>query len=211
MKIQNSKSKIQNGFTLIEVTIAITLTVLIVVTLYGAFYLSHRAVVKSQRRSEESQRLRSAGDLLASYIRSAYPYRPSREAPAIFFSGQGERLTFVSALSSGMGGRGMAEITISWEDEGDGAGHLALEETAPLRLGGQGEGSGYGNSVVLAEGVRELQIEYLDPQSEEEHWVDQWDGTEKRILPRAVRLRYLEQNGAEIRLLFPIMMSVLAS
>src|SRR3989338_2804587 len=117
MKIQNPKSKIENGFTLIEVTIAITLLALIAMTLYGAFYLGHRAVEKSQARSDESQKIRSREDLLAGYIRSAYPFRLSRDAPSLFFSREEDRLSFVSALSLGMGGRGISEVTISWEGE----------------------------------------------------------------------------------------------
>ena len=204
-----SKGKIQNGFTLIEVAISMTLLALIAVTLYGAFYLSHRAVIKSQARSEESQRLRSVGDLLAGYVRSAYPYRQPRNVPSIRFYGEEQSLTFVSALSSGMGGRGMAEVTISWAGEGEGAGLLSLEEKMPVGLDGQGDG-GYKNSLTLAYGVQELRIEYLDPQGEQEHWVDRWDGAEKRMLPRAVRLRYQENSGEEIEWVFPIMMSVLS-
>lgn len=212
MKSQISYFKSQIGFTLIELAIAMTLMALIAVTLYGAFYLGQRAVVKSQSRSEESQRLRSAGELLAGYIRSAYPYRLAREGSSIFFSGQGDRLTFVSALSSGMGGRGMSEITISWDGEGDGTGSLILEEKMPVRVGGQGEGGGYRNSLVLGQEVQKLRIEYLDPQSqgEEERWVDQWEGGERKALPRAVRLNYRGEKGEEVRWSFPIMMSVLA-
>ena len=210
MKSQISNLRSRNGFTLIELTIAMTLLALIVVTLYGAFYLSQRAVEKSQSRSEESQRLRAAGDLLAGYIRSAYPFRDSRQNQSIRFSGQGDRLAFVSALSSGMGGRGMSEITISWEGEEGGTGLLTLEEKIPLRSEGQEEGAGYRNSVIVGQGIRELRIEYLDPQGEEEHWVDQWDGKERKALPRAVRLNYLGEKGEEVRWSFPIMMSVLA-
>lgn len=200
------------GFTLIELTIAMTLLALIAMTLYGAFYLGQRAVVKAQVRSEESHRLRSVGDLLAGYIHSAYPYRFSRETPSIYFSGQGNRLEFVSALSSGMGGRGMSRIGILWDNEGEGAGLLTLVEEIPVRLGGEGESGGYRNDVVLGRGIREFHIDYLDPQSrsEEEQWVDQWDGAERRVLPRAVRLSYRGEKGEEVQLVFPIMLSVLS-
>ncbi|MBI2210013.1 MAG: prepilin-type N-terminal cleavage/methylation domain-containing protein [Deltaproteobacteria bacterium] len=210
MRTRDSQLKTRSGFTLIEVAISITLLALIAVILYGAFYLSHRAVAKSQARSEESQRLRSAGDLLAGYIRSAYPYRMSREDLSIRFFGQEDSLTFVSALSSGMGGRGMAEVTIFWESEGEEGGLLGLQERIPVALAGGEEGGGYRNSLLLDRGVRGLRLEYLDPQGEEERWVDQWSGTEKRMLPRAVRLRYQGERGEEIEWVFPIMMSVLA-
>jgi len=218
MKIQNRsteahdrspKSKIENGFTLIEVTIAITLLALIAMTLYGAFYLGHRAVEKSQARSDESQKIRSREDLLAGYIRSAYPFRFSRQTPEIYFSGQENRLEFVSALSSGMGGRGMSRITISWEGGENGNGFLTLAEEIPLRLEGQGEGEGYKNSIVLGQGIREFRMNYLDLQGGEENWVDQWDGKERKALPRAVRLSHQGEKGEEIQQVFPIMMSVL--
>ena len=209
MKSQISNFKSQIGFTLIEVTIAITLLALIAMTLYGAFYLGHRAVEKSQARSDESQKIRSREDLLAGYIRSAYPYRPSREVPSVFFSGQEDRLSFVSALSSGMGGRGLSEVTISWEGGEDGTGLLTLEEKIPLRLGGEGDNGGYRNSVVLGQGVRGFRIDYLGLQGGEENWVDQWDGKERKALPRAVRLSHQGEKGEEIQQVFPIMMSVL--
>lgn len=210
MKIRSLKSKIQNGFTLIELTIAMTLLALIAMTLYGAFYLSQRAVEKSQSRSEDSQRMRSAGDLLAGYIRSAYPLRYSRQDQSIFFSGQVDRLNFVSALSSGMGGRGLSEVTIFWGGGEEGAGLLTLEEKIPVRLDGQEDNGGYRNSVVVGQGVKEFRIEYLDPQGEEERWVDQWDGKERKALPRAVRLSYRGEREEEVQLVFPIMLSVLS-
>lgn len=207
-----SNPRSQMGFTLIELTIAMTLLALMTVILYGAFYLGQRAIEKGQVRNEESQRLRTVEEVLAGYIRSAYPYRSAPKDPSIFFSGEENRLTFVSAQSFGMGGRGMAEVSISWDGEGDGTGQLKLEEQIPVRLEEEkvGEGEGYKNGVVLGEAVTAFRMDYLDPQSEEERWVDQWDGREKRSLPRAVRLSQRGRRGEEIRWVFPVMMTVLA-
>ena len=47
-------------------------------------------------------------DLLGSYIRSAFPTVIRRKNRAIFFDGESDRLTFISAYSQAMGGRGMA-------------------------------------------------------------------------------------------------------
>jgi len=204
-KIENPKSKIEQGFTLIELTIAVTLLALVVMILYGAFHLGHRAMEKAEGRSEESQRLRSAGEILAGYIRSAYPYRFSLRDPVIFFSGEENRLALVSALSSGMGGRGMSLVSVSWD--GETGGGLLLEEESPERLEGQGVDK---NRVVLSEGVRDFRIEYMDSQGEEQRWVGSWDGGERKTLPRAVRLSHLRKDGREIQWVFPIMMSVMA-
>jgi general secretion pathway protein J len=213
VKIQNPKSKIQNGFTLIEVTIAITLLVLIVMMLYGSFYLSERAVAKAQARADESQSLRTFEQFLGGYIRSAYPYRPLLRDAAVYFKGDDRSVEFVSALSTSLGGRGMSKVRISSELVGNRGATLTLEEEMPVRVSdNSGGGAGYRNSIPLAEGLRGLRFEYLDsdPQAQDENWFDEWDGRQKRALPRAVRLVYRGDGGREISWTFPIMMKVLS-
>jgi prepilin-type N-terminal cleavage/methylation domain-containing protein len=213
VKIQNPKSKIQNGFTLIEVTIAITLLVLIVMTLYGSFYLSERAVAKARARSDESQSLRTFEQFLGGYIRSAYPYRSSLRDAAVYFNGDDRSVEFVSALSTSLGGRGMSKVRISSELVGNRGATLTLEEEMPVRVSDKSGGEGgYRNSIVLAEGLRGLRFEYLDsdPQVQDENWFDEWDGRQKRALPRAVRLVYRGDDGRDISWTFPIMMKVLS-
>jgi hypothetical protein len=58
--------------------------------------------------------------------------------------------------------------------------------------------------------VKDFRLTYLDPQSDEETWEESWDGRERRLLPRAVRFTYRDENGKEVRWTFPIMMVVLA-
>jgi len=201
--------KSRRGFTLIEVTLAMTLAAMIVALLYSAFYLGLRAMEKASVHSEDSQRLRSIETFLGSYIRSAYPYRESSRSSAIFFSGEVDRLTFISSFSIGMGGRGMSRVTLSWSDEEGGV--LIMEEGIPVRLGEEGDDAGYRNKLILWQGVRELRIQYLDPQRDGEDWTEQWDGTERRSLPRAVRVDFRDEDQEEIHWVFPVMMSVLAS
>ena len=196
------------GFTLIEVTIAIALLALMAAILYGAFYLAHRAVEKTQLRAEETQRVRSFGELLGGYIRSAYPYRLSARDPAIFFSGDERRLSFISAFSVGMGGRGMSKVTFG--RGGEGGGSLVFEEEQPVRLDDRGGPGGYRNSVVLLEMIAAFRLDYLDSQSQDELWVAEWDGSIKKVLPRAVRFTVRGLGGEEARWIFPVMSSVLA-
>lgn len=198
-----------SGFTLVEVVLAMTIFALMGTILSGAFYLGHGAAAKTEARFEESRRVRSVGDLLGSYIRSSYPYRPSVEDAAIFYNGEESRLTFISALSFGMGGSGMAKVSVSWDAGGEGEGVLTLVEEVPVRVESEVEG-GIKNQLVLREGVTDLRLEYLDPQSEEELWSERWEGKERRVLPRAVRLTYRGRGGEESRWVFPIMIHVLA-
>ena len=196
-----------SGFTLIEVVMALAIFALMGGILYGAFSLSHSAVEKSDANATRSQKQRAIADLLGSYIRSAFPYRESPQDKTIYFAGESAGLTFVSAYSQGMGGRGMAKIAISSDEDDTGHTVLKLAETAPVRLGADG---GQSYSLELLASVRELRLAYLDPQAEDEIWEDRWEGRERGRLPRAVRFSYLNETGREVRWTFPIMMSVLS-
>lgn len=197
------------GFTLIEVVLALTIFALLGTILYGAFALGQSALAKSQSAALRSQTQRSTADLLGSYVRSAYPYRSSAQEQAIFFEGESDSLVFVSAYSHGMGGRGMARIQLIAGDEDRRGAPLYLEETTPVRIEGE-QGSGQSHRVVLQERIRDFRLAYLDPQAEQETWEERWDGQERRALPRAVRLSFLDGDGREVRWIFPIMMVVLA-
>jgi len=208
--LRAAKSSSNTGFTLVEVVLALTIFALMGAILYGAFSLGHNAVEKSQASFEKNQRLRSFADLLGGYIRSSYPYRATAQNPEIYYDGGEEQLSFVTASSLGMGGRGMALIRISWQEAEDGKGALTVSEELPVRLGEESGSGGQRNLVVLREGIRQLRFAYLDPQGEEEKWEESWDAKERKILPRAVRLSYRLEAGQEVRWTFPVMMSLLA-
>lgn len=210
MKPQSARLTSEIGFTLIEVVLALSIFALIGAILYGAFSLGNGALTKSQASFEKNQKLRSLGDLLGNYIRSSYPYRASVQNQEIFYQGEEDSLTFVSSFSLAMGGRGMAKIHIYREGEPTKDGILKLEEETPVRFDDTGEEGGQRNSVVLQAGIDSFQLSYLDPQSEDEKWEERWDGQERGILPRAVRLTYRTKDGKESRWIIPIMMNVLA-
>jgi len=198
------------GFTLIEVVLAITIFALMGGVLYGAFSLGHTAVEKSEKSFNRNQKTRSVGDLLATYIRSGYPYRESIQDQTIFFDGEREGLTFVSAYSHAMGGRGMAKIAIEKEQSDDGRALVRLAETAPVRVGGDAGDGGQRSSLVILEGVRDFQLAYLDAEGDKENWEESWDGKERRRLPRALRMTFIDTEGKEVRWVFPFMLAVLS-
>jgi general secretion pathway protein J len=198
----------EGGFTLLEVVLAFTILALLVAVLYGAFFVSHRAVEKAELRAEESQRVRAAEEFLGGYIRSAYPYA-TPASPTPFFSGDENRLVFVSGLSVGLGGRGMAKISLSWEASGA----VVLEEQMPVgrdKLDKPDDAApGYRSRLTLWQGVAQFRLWYLDGRRERETWVDRWEGTEQKALPRAVRLSVRDAAGGELLWDFPVMMRAL--
>ena len=205
-----SKDSSKAGFTLIEVVLALTIFALMGAILYGALSLGQKAVERSQVSFEKNQQLRAFADLMGSYVRSSHPYRATPQDPAIYYQGEEEQLSFVSASSLALGGRGMALVRVSWQEGQGSEGALTLSEELPVRIGEEGGAGGQRNSVVLREGIKQLRFTYLDPQSDGEQWEERWDAAERKILPRAVRLSYRTAAGKEVRWTFPIMVSLLA-
>ena len=199
-----------SGFTLVEVMLALSLFALLGTILYGAIALGHGAVEKSRHSFEKNQELRSAVDLLGGYIRSSYPYRLSPQNPSFFYRGEETELNFISSFSLAMGGRGMANIRLFWQSQNGEEGLLKLEEQVPVRLADENGGGGYNHGVVIRDRVSAFRLAYLDAQSEKEEWVERWDTTERKALPRAVRLSFRTATDGEVEWIFPVMMSVLA-
>jgi general secretion pathway protein J len=195
------------GFTLIEVILAISIFSLIAVILYGALYLGRRAVDKGTSSTAAAQKERMLGSFLSNYVRSAFPYRASPQDPSVFFHGEESSMAFVSALSRGLGGRGMAKVTVAWDGRPGSA--LTLEEEMPVRVLGAEPSGGYRNRVVLYPAVDEFQVDYLAPEGPEDQWVERWDGAEKKTLPRAVRFHLRAAGRPEKEWVLPIMIKAL--
>jgi hypothetical protein len=104
----------------------------------------------------------------------------------------------------------MATIHLSTEEDGDHRVALKVEETAPVRISAEVGATGQSHGLLLQADMREVRFAYLDPQAEDEKWEDRWDGAERRMLPRAVGISFLNPNGEAVRWIFPVMMSVLA-
>src|SRR5258705_8290373 len=94
-----------DGFTLIEVVLALTIFALMSAILYGVFALGHNAVQKTQANAGLKLKQRSVRGLAGSYIRSAFPYQEAAQDPPTFFLSETHNLSFVSAYSQGIGVR----------------------------------------------------------------------------------------------------------
>src|SRR5262245_37148430 len=220
MKLATKRSILatQIAFTLVEVMVSLAIFGLITVSLYEVFHLSHRAREKAQSRSEVSVTLSGMQDLLGTYIRSAYPYTNPVPAAAnlppnqigVLFSGEDERMTFVTSAPRATGGRyGLAKITLSWQGDEKNPGPLIIQEQVPVRFDDRDDAPGIVNRLVAMEGVRTFKIEYLDPQTiDEETWEEYWDRG-RGALPRAVRFILRGPKGQEIQWVFPIMIQVM--
>ncbi len=174
------------GFTLVEVTLALAIFGLLIVTAYSAFFIGHRAVVAGERDAATSQRLRVVSELLGRQIRSAVYYFARDDDDTVpFFAGGPSGVTFVTAAPQSRGGTGLAVVTYQVAD-----GRLILEERvgfSPDDLYAPPTDARVEHAVLLS-GFDAIRFEYLPHDDPEFQWQPTWDAREEDTLPAAVRI-----------------------
>ena len=190
------------GFTLIELVIALTLSVVIVVILLAAMRLAYKSQAKGAEKIDTSQRIRMLGDRVTWLLRGAYPYffkKINEDEQKLFFSGESDKIGFVttSVDSYGKGpedAAGLKWVSIFLDDEG-----LKLREKVYF-LEDVFEDEG-GKVYLLDPEVKKLEFEYYDIPDDETQgeWVEEWDPEEKENIPAAVKFRItLEHEGKTV-------------
>src|SRR5947199_10106528 len=106
-------SERRDGFTLLELVLAMSALAMIVAIWYGAFHRGIRAVESGERAVVTAQRLRAATDVLIRQIKSTVTYCARNEDADVdtypYFFGTATSLTFVTAAAQ-QGGAGMARV-----------------------------------------------------------------------------------------------------
>lgn len=215
----------EGGFTLIEVTVGLTICAVMAVIVLEATRVGSRAWDKVERRAEADQRSRVTHDLLTHELSRVEPVLIKIEGRRVAgFRGGPDRLMFygapdVAALEpySGM----MRRVSFGVEPERG----LVLREGWPLVDGQVGlEVSGGGR--VLDPRVTAIRFRYLAPPTKEvghSHWITDWDPLERMmsslkvpvgsktsvggLLPLAIEITITFTEGPELRMqqfLFPV-------
>lgn len=179
----------QEGLTLLELLISMTLMSLILILLFGGLRLANRSWDAGQARAEETTEVRLVTRLLRRTLRQLVPTIVQDTMGAhLAFEGMGQSLTFTAPLPAHLGPGGLYVITLSLNESGD-AGQLRLV-AHPYRPESNSDAAGPGTeTVVLVEGVQEGAFTYFgspDP-TQPPAWSDRWDSPLR--LPQLVRLR----------------------
>jgi prepilin-type N-terminal cleavage/methylation domain-containing protein len=205
--------RMQAGFTLLEVVLAMSALALMSVICYGAFHVGMRAVAGGTRAVTIAQRLRVASDVFTRQIRSVEPF-PTMVGgfPEIFFEGTPTAMTFVTAAAQ-LGGGGLAQVTYRIEDDPAEAGkqRLILEEVpffSAYTVGEPGSGDLFARTAVLLSGVEGVTFQYFDDDTADEPgcdsvgWCRSWvtdpvaDDPRENV-PKAVRVMIEHVPGVD--------------
>jgi prepilin-type N-terminal cleavage/methylation domain-containing protein len=195
----------RHGFTLLELLIAISLSVVILIILFAAMRLGYKSEAKGTERSEQTQKVRLISDRIAWLLRGTYPfYLNTVDEQKLFFEGKSDRAGFVTTSidDRGQGPEdrgGLKWVSIFTDKEG-----LKVREKVYF-LKDVFDDSG-GKVYLLDPDITKIEFEYLDfPEGEKQGtWVSEWDPEDKETLPAAVKvLMTIEKDGKKIE--FPEM------
>lgn len=176
------------GFTLIELVIALTLSVVIVVILLAAMRLAYKSQAKGAEKIDVSQKIRILGDRITWLIRGSYPfYYKSIDEQKMFFKGESDMIGFVTTSVDSQG-KGPEDLSgMKWVSlYADREGLKMREKVFFLEDALDDEG---GSVFLLDPDVTKVEFEYYDiPEGETQgDWVSDWDPDEKETFPAAVK------------------------
>lgn len=192
----------QQGFTLLELLIALTLLGLILVLLFGGLRLGMRSWDVSQKQVDNLNSVRSLEGFLRREMSVIAPYRwKSGVAPQLAFLGERQQLSFVAPLPSRVSAGGLYAVSISLEVQGQGKKRIvwrylpvngAMQDFSSLAQAPQ---------VVLASSeldeVEDIGLSYFGQENSTiaPRWMDRWDS--KAALPLLIRIQVKLKHGAE--------------
>ena len=187
-----------NGFTLVELLVALTIFALLSAAGVTLLSFSVRAQAAADERLTRLAEIRRAGALLTSDLAQAAPRISRDEAGAVkpaFVGGSGQGDAVILSL-----------VRRGWENL-DGAPRPSLQKVQYRWVSGRIERTAYAHvdggppmaPVAVMTGVRNVRLRYRDPRGE---WRDRWDPTQPTLMPSAVEMMIDTQESGSIRQLF---------
>jgi prepilin-type N-terminal cleavage/methylation domain-containing protein len=182
------------GFTLIELMVALALTVLTSLCLVEASRFCQRAYERVANRGEELQQIYSAQSFIRSALETACPGKQSSPTRGLQGSSSAIEFTARGPLSIAMGG--MSRLRFEVVDASEGKRNLEVRvapDYAPLP---DGSASHSGSTEAVVTGIASVDWSYRGKEGDSQDvagWVSSWNAPDE--LPRAVRLRVTFSDG----------------
>lgn len=176
----------QQGFTLLELLVAIVLLALISVVLLNGVRFGNQVWQSAEARVDRSAARSAREDFLRRQLSRIYPVRQdTREGRRMLFKGTRETLRFIGpapadAAVAGtytydlrLSNDGRKDLVLSWSVIGSGA---------------------YADRIVLMHDVRSVELTYFGPvrKNRAAGWRAKWDDGE--YLPRLIRMRAVAEG-----------------
>ncbi len=201
-KSDNTKdipSGTEDGFTLLELLISITVLGLMILVMSGSISIGLKSVDKGEREVSRQERLRGTFTLVDRQISSMVKaLRPVEGERVVWFEGDQKSCLFLTERSLWGWKEGISEVRYEIsESPADGL-IIAESERIPwLEEGAEPD------TYTMLDGLEEAEFRYLDTNtSGEKEWIEEW--TSKDHYPEAIAL-FLKGPGFEYSLVFPVL------
>ena len=208
--IRNPKSEIQNGFTLLELMISLTIVGLILVIVFGSLRIGVRAWEKGEKDVEMRQRERIVLDLVKRQIASIFVrVVKDKDVRPFFLKGDGESMEFISRIPMVPGNRAGLVYVKYVVGAGDGGKkRLMFSEKNTYIIEKVMEDQAEDEFFELIPGAENIEFEYLRGPSEDEEesvWQETWDPDSDKGVPVAVKIIFQDSKDEDpIHVIAPI-------
>jgi len=188
----------QRGFTLLELTIALTLLALLSAVLFGSLRLAGRSTDGGEAKVEAAASMRLAQDFLRSNLEAQHPLRMRKinEWP-ILFRGTRDELRYAADLPPRVAGGGIWYYRLAVRGD-DARSPLTLERQVPDLQADAVPDFANADRSILAEDIAELTLAYYGRDvdaaaSVAPTWRDHWDNAQQ--LPLVIRIDVRPKQG----------------
>lgn len=215
----------EQGFTLLEIIIALTLIVMIAAGLWGVMGTSIRAWGKGTQYIDANQRNRATLSMVRRQIASAYNYQVQPDPTTVggvaypFFTGTESGFQFIS-LNSLLFEDSPGLTLVTYEFSQGSQGNYSLVEKESRFLGqipDQDNLTAQEKMTSVMDGISGCSFEYYDPGDTENtaQWVKEWSGQDRGRLPVAISIEvnWIDPRGNTInrQIVIPILASVVST
>lgn len=194
----------QKGFTLLELILSLTILAVIVTIVFGAFRIGVRAWEKGESLIEIHQRYRLVLDRIQRQISSAHaPDKNDRDRFALF-KGDNAGLEFLSRRSLIPGNTAAMVYARYRVSDTQGKPRLLFYEKNRVLMDAESRSETLADEefIELIPEMGGFEFEYLKgsvipDKPDETLWQSAWNPENDKGLPRAVRIRFKPEEGAE--------------
>jgi general secretion pathway protein J len=188
-----------DGFTLIELTVALVLLALMSAVLFGSLGLAGTSVDRGEAKADATSGMRLAHAFLRANLEEQHPLRMRKinEFP-LLFSGDRDELRYTAALPPRVASGGIWFYRLAVLRD-DARAPLVLERSIPDLNSLQAPELREPERSILAQDIASLKISYFgrDPGANEANtptWRDRWEDTQR--LPLLIRIDIEPKQGS---------------
>ena len=188
-----------DGFTLVELTIALVLMAGIASILFGSLSLAARSWDGGEAKVAQVSDMRATQTFLRAQISAQYPQRLWKAVDLpLLFAGERDEMRYAAVLPERVAAGGVYYFRLAVVRVGEKS-QLVQERMVPDLAASQEPEFGDAERSVLADGIAELRIGYFGRDADakgvdEPTWRDRWD--DRQRLPLLVRIDVKPAKGA---------------